>query len=319
MNPASRPAFGANAAFGAIAALMLFIAPLAFAQYPRIKTLDPKDVVFRQLMEDLDVAYRDEAAIKSGAIEGRAALSADLHFYSFIMAYDADIFSLAARLNIPYDTLASLNRMSGSGTITAGAEILIPSRPGIFLTEKPASDLEYLMYAWRNGEEGGALLRARRGKRLEQFLYFPAGRFNAAERLYFLNGAYRYPLPKGRLTSGFGMRLSPITGLHSMHSGIDLAAPEGTPVLAARSGTVTAVGYDDTLGNYVILSHDGGHESVYGHLHKISVSLKDGVKSGTILGAVGSTGKSTGPHLHFEIRVRGEARNPESYIPRLPE
>jgi murein DD-endopeptidase MepM/ murein hydrolase activator NlpD len=309
MNLASRPAFGA------IAALMLFIAPFAFAQYPTIKTLDPKDVVFRQLMEDLDAAYRDEAAIKRGAIENRAPLSADLRFYSFVMAYDADIFSLAARLNVPYDALASLNRISGSGTIAAGAQILIPSRPGIFLTEKPASDLEYLMFSWRNGEEGGALLSARRGKRLERFLYFPAGRFNAAERLYFLNGAYRYPLPKGRVTSGFGMRLSPIT----MHSGIDLAAPEGTSVLAARSGTVTAVGYDDTLGNYVVLSHDGGHESVYGHLHNISVSLKDGVKSGTILGAVGSTGKSTGPHLHFEIRVRGEARNPESFIPRLPE
>lgn len=306
-----------RAGAGAFALLLLCGAP-AFAQYPRIKVLAPSDIVFRQLMEDLDAAYRDETLAKSGAVI-EATGQSPMRIYAFTMAYDADIFSLAARLNLPYDSLASLNRIGNSGTVKAGAEILIPSRPGVFLAERPATDLEYLMSSWRQGRAGGVLISVRRGKGSERFMYFPADRFNPAERLYFLNGAYRFPLPKGTISSGFGMRISPITGLHSMHSGIDLAASEGTPVMAARGGTVAEAGWDDSLGNYVILSHEGGHQSVYGHLCKISVSLKDVVKSGTILGAVGSTGKSTGPHLHFEIRIRGEARNPESYIPRQPK
>jgi murein DD-endopeptidase MepM/ murein hydrolase activator NlpD len=104
-----------------------------------------------------------------------------------------------------------------------------------------------------------------------------------------------------------------------MHSGIDLQAAQGTEVYAVRSGLVSAAGWDETLGNYVAVDHGEQKESVYGHLQKIQVSLNQEVKSGTILGTVGSTGKSTGPHLHFEIRVRGEARNPESFIPRMKQ
>lgn len=284
-------------------------------RYPRIKRLEPKDVVFGQLMEDLDEAYRDEASLRSGILAEPPSEPPLL--YAYAMAQPADLLSLAARLNLPYDSIATLNRLSGSGDIAAGTELLIPSRPGIFLPETPVSDLEYLMFSWRRDSGGGAVLSVRRGGKTERFLYLAAERFNPAERVYFLSGAYRYPLPRAKLSSGFGMRVSPLTGAYSMHAGIDLSAPEGTPVMAARNGTVSAAGFDAILGNYVVLDHDGQHQSVYGHLSAISVSLKQEVKSGTILGTVGSTGKSTGPHLHFEIRVRGEARNPESYLPRL--
>jgi murein DD-endopeptidase MepM/ murein hydrolase activator NlpD len=290
------------------------------AQYPRIRSLEPGDVVFKQLMEDLDSAYRDESDDKRRAIAGKGEpRPSALTIYAFTMAYEADVFSLAARLNLPYDSLATLNRMAGTEPVKPGTELLIPSRPGIFLPEHPVSDLELLMYSWRNDQDGGVLLTVRRVAGPQRFLYFPAERFNSAERVYYLNGAYRYPLPKGKISSGFGMRTSPITGAYSMHSGIDLQAAAGTEVCAVRSGVVCAAGWDETLGNYVAVDHGEQKESVYGHLQKILVSLNQAVKSGTILGTVGSTGKSTGPHLHFEIRVRGEAKNPESFIPRMKQ
>ncbi len=300
-----------------LALLFALIAPaLLWAQYPRIHSLSPQDVVFRQLMEDLDAAYRDEAREKKMGTSPSPAPTA-LSIYAYSLAKGMDIFSLASRLNLPYDSLASLNRLDSPGSLRPGMELLIPSRPGIFLPENPRSDIEYLMNSWRRENEGGILLSVRRDKGGERFLYFPGERFSGSERVYFLSGAYRYPLPAPRLVSAFGMRTSPITGKYSMHSGIDLQASAGTDVYAARAGRVSFLGWDDVLGNYVSLDHGEGRESVYGHLQKIFVSLNQELKSGSILGAVGSTGKSTGPHLHFEIRVRGEARNPESYLPRM--
>jgi len=95
-----------------------------------------------------------------------------------------------------------------------------------------------------------------------------------------------------------------------MHGGIDLAAPEGTEVYAAKSGTVTALGEDPILGKYVIISHDNNMVSLYGHLSYINTNLHAIVQSGSVIAKVGSTGQSTGPHLHFELRQNGQSRDP---------
>jgi len=100
---------------------------------------------------------------------------------------------------------------------------------------------------------------------------------------------------------------------------VDLAAPFGTSVLAARDGTVIAAGEDSVLGLRVIIEHEGGLRTMYGHLSRIAIVLNQIVRSGTIIGAVGSTGLSTGPHLHFEIRLSGKARDPSSYLPGLKQ
>ncbi len=106
------------------------------------------------------------------------------------------------------------------------------------------------------------------------------------------------------------MRDNPFTGDSEFHKGIDLAAPYGTEVFAARDGTVGSVGFDPVMGKMVIVDHEAGYQSIYGHLAEIHVQLNDAVRSGMIIGAVGTTGYSTGPHLHFEIRRRGSSRDP---------
>jgi murein DD-endopeptidase MepM/ murein hydrolase activator NlpD len=113
-----------------------------------------------------------------------------------------------------------------------------------------------------------------------------------------------------RLTSAFGFRVNPVTGNAAKHQGIDLAAPEGAGVYAAADGLVIETGENPIYGKYIILKHGERWTSLYGHLQKMETALRMEVKSGSLIGRVGSTGQSTGPHLHFELRQDGKALDP---------
>ena len=115
----------------------------------------------------------------------------------------------------------------------------------------------------------------------------------------------------GTITSRFGSVSSIRSGAHT---GLDIGASSGTPVKAAASGTVIWAGYKGSLGNLVVVSHSNGVQTYYGHCSKIYVSSGQSVSQGQTISAVGSTGNSTGPHLHFEIRVNGVAYNPQNYV-----
>lgn len=119
---------------------------------------------------------------------------------------------------------------------------------------------------------------------------------------------------KGWVTSGFGLRTSPFTEKLSMHTGIDIAARPGTPIAASAGGKVAYEGYDSGLGKVVKIDHGYGLQSVYGHLLKINVKIGQRVRRGSIIGYVGSTGLSTGPHLHYEVLQNETSVNPLRYI-----
>jgi murein DD-endopeptidase MepM/ murein hydrolase activator NlpD len=116
------------------------------------------------------------------------------------------------------------------------------------------------------------------------------------------------------LSSPFGYRWHPTTGQWSMHQGVDFAAPKGTPIYATRSGTITIATYSSTAGNYVQINHGDGYSSVYMHMTHFVVSVGEYVKAGELIGYVGSTGRSTGPHLHFGISKNGSYVNPMDYL-----
>ena len=123
------------------------------------------------------------------------------------------------------------------------------------------------------------------------------------------------PLPGGAyVTCAYGWRIHPIWGDKRFHSGVDLAASQGTPIYAIAAGTVTTATYGDANGYYVSISHGNGYGSVYCHMTNYIVSVGDSVSQGQVIGYVGSTGWSTGPHLHFEIHVNGSTVNPMDYI-----
>lgn len=143
-----------------------------------------------------------------------------------------------------------------------------------------------------------------------------------ASELPELRDAPRLALPVSgaRATSGYGARFDPIQHKEITHPGFDLAAKTGTEVTAAADGTVTHAGPAGTYGNLVIVSHPSGYETRYAHLSKVDVAVGDKVTAGTRVGAVGTTGYSTGPHLHFELRHDGKPIDPEPLLPRaLPD
>jgi murein DD-endopeptidase MepM/ murein hydrolase activator NlpD len=119
---------------------------------------------------------------------------------------------------------------------------------------------------------------------------------------------------KGWATSGFGPRVSPFTGQLAVHDGLDIGAPPNAPVHAPANARVTSAWFDTKMGNMIALDHGYGIETQYGHLAKILVRPGQKVKRGDMIGLVGTTGLSTGPHLHYMIKVKGQAVNPQRYI-----
>jgi murein DD-endopeptidase MepM/ murein hydrolase activator NlpD len=231
-----------------------------------------------------------------------------------------ELLAVAARLSLPYETLVTLNGISKTRPFRSGEVVLIPSIAGVFVPDAPRNDLDILLSARSASQSAQAQRVVITVAGVErQFTFYPGSRLFPTERSFFLETGFRMPLPAGVLTSRFGFRRSPIDGHDRMHEGVDLAAPLGASVIAARDGTVIAAGDDPVLGFRVILEHEGGLRTVYGHLSRITVVLNQMVRSGTILGAVGSTGLSTGPHLHFEIRLSGKPRDPSSYLPGLKQ
>lgn len=125
--------------------------------------------------------------------------------------------------------------------------------------------------------------------------------------LYVASGSFIRP-SRGTITSRFGYRWG------RMHEGVDIAAPRGTPIVASDSGKVSFSGWRSGYGYCVMINHGNGYQTLYGHASKLYVKAGQSVKKGQKIAAVGSTGRSTGPHLHFEVRVKGVAKNPLKYI-----
>ena len=119
---------------------------------------------------------------------------------------------------------------------------------------------------------------------------------------------------RGVISSNFGMRIHPTTKKNTQHNGIDIAADTGDPILAAASGIVTSSGYMSGYGYAVIIDHQNGFKTLYGHASKLLVDKGEKVKKGQVIAKVGSTGRSTGPHLHFELQVNNKAVDPTKYM-----
>ena len=118
----------------------------------------------------------------------------------------------------------------------------------------------------------------------------------------------------GFMSRGFGMHSDPFTGNYQPHTGIDIATPKGTPVHATAAGVILKASYESGLGNCIVIDHGAGISTAYGHLSKITVAMGQTVKRGDLIGLVGSTGYSTGPHLHYEVRDHNHALNPTNFI-----
>ncbi len=181
--------------------------------------------------------------------------------------------------------------------IVAGLDTLDNGEAGIGGEGTEGSDVDFLSY--RANRLSGKLERV--AKKLE-------------ERSRWISSVPSVAPVKGILTSGFGARRDPITGHRSFHPAIDIAAPPGREVRATADGIVTRAGRIGGLGNAVYLSHGFGITTRFGHMSRLAVEPGQKVQQGDVIGYVGSTGRSTGYHLHYEVHVDGQAINPLGYI-----
>jgi murein DD-endopeptidase MepM/ murein hydrolase activator NlpD len=128
-------------------------------------------------------------------------------------------------------------------------------------------------------------------------------------------GQFKWPAPSYvRISDDYGNRIHPILGTQQFHNGVDMAAPNGSPILAAYDGEVIAASYSPTMGNYIMIDHGDGLITIYMHASSVSVSQGTMVARGEQIGCVGSTGRSTGPHLHFSVRENGQYVSPWNYL-----
>jgi murein DD-endopeptidase MepM/ murein hydrolase activator NlpD len=225
------------------------------------------------------------------------------------------VSKIAADNSLSLDAIIASNNLHNARLLREGEILRIPNMDGIPYTivkgdsyqkiaDKMNVALEAILDA--NDIQNDDIIAG-------NILFLPGAKMRSDDLKMALGELFVYPV-RGRLSSSFGWRKDPFTGLRRYHSAVDLAANTGTPVKAAADGRVSSVSYSSVFGNYLIITHSGGFQSMYAHLSSVNVKEGGRVEQGEKIGAVGSTGRSTGPHLHFAIYKNGRAVNPLEYI-----
>jgi len=225
------------------------------------------------------------------------------------------VSAIAQARSLSLDTIIALNRIGNVKKLTVGTVIRIPNMDGIPYTVRKGDSLSRI--SADSGIPMDAILDANDldSDKLSvgATLFLPGARMRTDELKKALGELFIHPL-RGRLTSGYGWRNDPFTGVRRFHAAVDWAAPVSTPVKASLDGRVSTRGFSGVYGNYIVLSHDGGYQTLYAHLNSFSVAKGERVNQGGRIGTVGSTGYSTGPHLHFAVFKNGRALNPLEFL-----
>ncbi|TFG64908.1 MAG: M23 family metallopeptidase [Spirochaetales bacterium] len=228
-----------------------------------------------------------------------------------------DTLSEIAKVNkVSLGTLISFNNIQDVRKIGVGTTLRIPNANGILYRVKAGDSLSLI--SKKNNVVLNTILDANNLDtsviRVGQELFLPGAELSSFELKRVTGELFVYPA-RGELSSPFGMRSDPFTGVQRMHYGIDLANYEGTAIVASMDGKVVSVGNNPKgFGKYVILQHQGGYQTLYAHLSKILVSVGQKIAQKSKLGEMGTTGLSTGPHLHFGVYKNQAPVDPLKYL-----
>ena len=216
-------------------------------------------------------------------------------------------------------TLIAVNGISNVRQLKSGQNLKIPSADGLVHSVKSGDSLSSLSVKYGVTVEDLLDVNDLESQVLTAgpILFIPGARLSSETLRMAMGELFTWPL-KGswRLTSNYGRRADPFTGVTSFHTGIDMAMPSGTPVYSSMSGKIESVGYTNIFGNYVIIKHVNGYQTLYAHLTKSLVKSGQNVAQGAKIGLVGSTGYSTGPHLHFTVFKNGKLVDPMTVLKR---
>lgn len=224
---------------------------------------------------------------------------------------------IAEEFGLTQDTLISVNNIRKTRLIQPGQYLKIPSMSGILYTVREDGEtLEQIATKYEIAQDKCSQVNniaLEVGLSAGTTLFLPDAELDWITRQEINGDLFQRPL-KGRyyFSSYYGWRKNPFNGTRTFHGGIDMAANTGTAVYAALEGAVIEAGYNNTYGNYVVIRHHSGYQTLYGHLHTINTKRGNYVYTNTKIGTVGSTGMSTGPHLHFAVYKNGKGVNPQN-------
>ncbi|MCX7631780.1 MAG: M23 family metallopeptidase [Turneriella sp.] len=222
------------------------------------------------------------------------------------------IWRLAQKYRVQMATIISANKIKEKSIIQPGDVLRIPDRDGIFHKPQRRETLQSIAKRYKVSPE---VIRKANGITgnvvpADSEIFLPGAK-PLPEIYYVRRKVFVWPIAgTNRLTSRYGWRVHPVSGNKAFHTGIDIGAPHGTPIVAAADGVVVFAGDGGSYGNMVILRHKNGLFTVYGHASKILVNKGNYVRRGQKIARVGSTGTSTGPHLHFEVKSTDRYVNP---------
>lgn len=312
----------------ATASMWIFDYAQSFASPVNFQTISaPDTAILAGEMHDFALASESMQADTGSDpsliyIEEEAILfSRPVSFSSYMVQSGDSISSISEKFNLEnISTLIGVNDIANTRLLRAGQEIEIPSADGLRYTIKTGDSLASIAQSYGASVESILDVNELSSSVLlpGDNLFIPGALLDSTSLKKALGNNERFTAPLSvpwRISSSYGYRADPFTGTSTFHTGVDLAVPRGTPVKAAMSGIVSVAGYSNVYGNYVIINHGNGYQTLYAHfMSPAPVKVGQSTAQGGVIGYVGSTGYSTGNHLHFTVYKNGVRINPTEIL-----
>jgi murein DD-endopeptidase MepM/ murein hydrolase activator NlpD len=261
----------------------------------------------------------DDESMTIGALEPEEYSRMPLLSYTSYKVVSGDMVGgLAIKFGLNQDTIISINAITNTRLLQINQTLRIPNQDGILYTVKKGDTLSSIA---QDHEVDVATIKTVNELFSDVIavnvkLFIPGARLDQMDLREINGDLFLWPV-RGRITSNYGYRSNPFGGAsREFHSGMDIAVPLGTPVHAALSGRVTSAGWDNVYGNFVVITHHSNYRTLYGHMSAIRTKVGAYVVSGETIGLAGSTGRSTGPHVHFTVYKNGVTTDPRPLLSR---
>lgn len=293
------------------------------------------------LLEDLATLYKEEKKDSSDTQSIENKVTRPISFTKQRVLNNESLKKLAKRYGLKPDTIILANGLKRPSDLKTGDIVIIPNQDGRLINVK-ANDSIYKIserygVSWKKIVDCNNLsdINIKSGMKLfipdSQMTKYESEKFyqikpkqtvpvrravkstDLLRKNITTSGIFSWPI-KGAITSSYGLRSDPINGVKDFHTGLDIRGAMNTPVKAPSDGNVAFAGWSNVYGNFILIKHDNNIVTMYGHLNKINVKKGENVKRGSTIGFVGSTGRSTGPHLHFEVLKNNKRDNPLKYL-----
>lgn len=242
-------------------------------------------------------------------------ISKKIKFYNYKVKEHDSFEKISKETGVSIDTLYLVNNIKKKTVLKKGTVLIIPNQNGrIIKVNKNDSIFKIANLYGIKWEKIADVNNLQTSVIYDGMnLFIPGSKMTEYERKKFIDTNFIWPV-KGKITSYYGSRIDPITGIYSFHSGIDIKNKTGAKIKSVKDGKVIFVGWQKIYGNFVMIKHNDGYITLYAHLSSISVKINQTVGQGEYIGIIGNTGRTTGLHLHFEIRKNGKLINPLNYL-----